>query len=393
MSSPMKIALIGIGGYGSNFVAGMLDPKPGMNVTLVAVVDPFPAACARLGELHALGVPVFPTVEQMYAHHSPELVVIASPIHVHCEQTVMALRHGSHVMCEKPLCATLDQIDQMIEARDLAKRQVAIGYQWCFDPKIHALKRDIAKGHFGKPIRLSSFVGWPRDERYYNRNPWAGRQFEASGKPVFDSPVNNACAHYLQTMLYVLGDRIDSSATPRDVTAELFRANPIENYDTAAIRCLVGVDAEIFFFVTHATGSVRGPLFRFEFEKATVAFDSITGEGIIARFNDGRVLSYGHPAVGIGKLWIMIDSIRKNEPVSCGIEAAAAQTQVMAAAQQNEIMSFPPSLVRVQEHEGERLRVVEGLAEGLLQCYEQHKMPSEIGFNWAKQCVPTNSLM
>ena len=38
-------------------------------------------------------------------------------------------------------------------------------------------------------------------------------------------------------MLYVLGKTPDTSAQPHSVTAELYRANPIENYDTAAIRC------------------------------------------------------------------------------------------------------------------------------------------------------------
>src|SRR5262249_54283670 len=150
--------------------------------------------CPRLADLVALAIPVYPTLERMYAEHNPDLVVIASPIQVHCEQTVTALGHGSHVLCEKPLCATLDQIDQMIAARNRAQRQVAIGYQWSFAPSFHSLKQDINDGLLGEPVRLSTFVCWPRDERYYKRNRWAGRQFDDAGQPVYDSPVNNACA-------------------------------------------------------------------------------------------------------------------------------------------------------------------------------------------------------
>src|SRR5918992_777122 len=101
----------------------------------------------------------------------------------------------------------------MIRARDAAGRQVSIGYQWSFCPAIQ---------------RLASMVLWPRDETYYLRNKWAGRLFTGQGHPVFDSPVNNACAHYLHNMFYVLGDRTDTSAVPARVTAELYRANSIE---------------------------------------------------------------------------------------------------------------------------------------------------------------------
>ncbi len=43
------------------------------------------------------------------------------------------------------------------------------------------------------------------------------------GRLVLDSPVNNACSHYLHNMFYVLGDRLDRSDQPKWVTAELYR--------------------------------------------------------------------------------------------------------------------------------------------------------------------------
>ena len=130
---------------------------------------------------------------------------------------------------------------------------VAIGYQWSFSPAIQRLKGDIAAGVFGAPKRLKTIVLWPRDETYYSRNRWAGKQRDEAGNPIFDSPVSNACAHYLHNMLYVLGDAVDRSAIPSRVSAELYRAHPIENYDTAALRCWTDRGVEILFIVSHAT--------------------------------------------------------------------------------------------------------------------------------------------
>ena len=50
---------------------------------------------------------------------------------------------------------------------------------------------------------------WPRDERYYSRNGWAGVKRTNDGTWILDSPTNNACAHFLHNMFYVLGDRIE----------------------------------------------------------------------------------------------------------------------------------------------------------------------------------------
>jgi hypothetical protein len=142
---------------------------------------------------------------------------------------------------------------------------------------------------------------------------------------------------------------------------------------------------EIYFYVTHATAHVQGPLFRYEFENAVIHFDDASGEGIVARFKDGRTRRYGIPAVGIGKLWATIDDIRNGRSTCCSLEAAAAQTMVVEAAQQSPITPFPRSLIRMTEsEEGAPLRVVEGLEKGLLQCYREHKLPTEIGFDWAK---------
>ena len=105
-----------------------------------------------------------------------------------------ALAHGSHVLCEKPLCVTPADATAMTRARDAAGRQVAIGYQWSFSAAIQRLKADILAGVLGRPKRMRCLVLWPRDETYYGRNRWAGAKRDAHGNLVLDRPVNNACA-------------------------------------------------------------------------------------------------------------------------------------------------------------------------------------------------------
>ena len=390
MARDLSLALIGIGGYGGIYAAALLDPRSPAGHRLVAAVDPFPESSPHLPALTAGNIPVYRSLDQLYAATNqarPDLVVVSSPIHLHCRHTVEALGHGSHVLCEKPLCVTPAQAATMIAARDAAGRQVSIGYQWSFCPAIQRLKADVLAGALGEPRRLSTMVLWPRDETYYRRNKWAGKLYTGQGHPVFDSPVNNACAHYLHNMLYVLGDRTEASATPVRLTAELYRANGIETYDTAALRCWTDRGVEIVFLVSHATREVRGPVFRYEFANATVSYDEGSGGRIVARFNDGSTKDYGTPPGGadMGKLWATAESLRAGTPTVCGIESALPQTQVVCAAQEStpDVVRFPEPLVRVDGEPGSRQTWVPGLEDAMTRCYEQDALPSELGVEWA----------
>jgi len=388
MSRESSVALVGIGGYGSLYVSALLDASPALNGhRFTAAVDPSPGLCDRLEELHGRQIPIYPSLDALYANHRPELLVISSPFHVHAAQTIEALGYGSHVLCEKPMCVTVQQAAQMRDARDRHERHVAVGYQWSFSPAIQRLKADVRAGVFGAPKRLKTIVLWPRDEMYYSRNRWAGKQRDDEGNPIYDSPVSNACAHYLHNMLYVLGDAPDRSATPARVTAELYRAHPIENYDTAALRCRTDRGVEILFVVSHAIRRSYGPEFRYEFENATVTFAEHGGAEIVAHFEDGTTRSYGSPweSSDTGKLWATLRAIREGTPTVCGIEAAVAQTQVTEAAGRSmaDVIPFPRSLVHVEGEPGARKTWVEGLETVLALCYQRSALPSELGVDWS----------
>jgi predicted dehydrogenase len=277
----------------------------------------------------------------------------------------------------------------MSAARDRADRLVAVGYQWSFSVAIQRLKHDVLSGVYGEPKRLKTLVLWPRGRSYYNRNSWAGRRRTEDGRPVFDSPLNNATAHYLHNMLYVLGEATDRSVVPTHVTAELYRANEIENFDTAALRCVVPNGAELLFYTTHASRELFGPVFEYEFEKGTVHYGA--ERDVIGRFPDGRERSYGNPdAEPYRKLEQTLDAVARREATRCGIEAATSQVLCVDAAQRSsDITDFPPTCVRTV-HEGEQERIsVQGLDATLKKCYDRCTMPSEEDVEWARpgRCV------
>ena len=387
MTKPPTIILAGLGGYGMIYVAALLERPADGRFRLVAGVDPKPRNCGRLAELSARGVPIYRSLQQFYRAGRADLAVLSSPIHRHCLQTCLALSQGSHVLCEKPAAATVQDVDRMIRARDRAGKHVAIGYQWSFSTPIQRLKQDILAGQFGAARRLKSFCLWPRDEVYYHRNKWAGRLRDARGAWVLDSPANNAMAHDLHNMLYLLGPRTNASAEPVDIVAELYRANEIENFDTAALRVCTNSGAEVLFYGSHSIADDSGPEFCFEFERATVTYTA--GQGpIVARLNDGSIREYGGPndEPQVTKLWTCLACLADNGTNPCGLEAARAQTLCANGAQDSAgaPIDFPRELLRVKGTAPRRLVWVDGLAEVLRECYVAGVLPSEAGIAWAR---------
>ncbi|QTF10066.1 Gfo/Idh/MocA family oxidoreductase [Brenneria izadpanahii] len=56
----------------------------------------------------------FDSLDEMAQSELIEAVYIASPNSLHCEQALLFLSHGKHVICEKPLASTQYEVEQMI---------------------------------------------------------------------------------------------------------------------------------------------------------------------------------------------------------------------------------------------------------------------------------------
>ena len=393
-SPPVRVLMVAIGGYGLHYLRALWDQVPRGAAVLAGVVDPSARVSPLWPEVEAAGVPVADTVDAFYAGgHAIDLAVIVSPIHAHVPQGLVALAHGSHVLCDKPLGATIQDARALVEARDRAGRLVFIGYQWSYSTAIQSLKRDLLAGRFGRPRRLVTACAWPRGMSYYRRNTWAGRLRDAdTGAWVLDSPANNAMAHFLHNALFLLGPAIDRSAQPIELQGELYRALPLESADTAACRIRTDTGAEVLFLASHATELAIDPRFRIECDEAVIAYGEHSKE-VIARSPSDAAVSYGDPDATsqFQKLVVAIEAVRATRagaaptalPVVCGPEAAMAQTLAINGLHDSarDIVPFPAAMLGRPEVDRVAAR---GLREALLDDVRVGRLPSESGRPWAR---------
>ncbi|MFW6006641.1 MAG: Gfo/Idh/MocA family protein [Bacillota bacterium] len=388
MNNDISVVLVGIGGYGNRYVNALLDEKEKYEVKIEGAVDPFPEGCRRLQELKDKGVPLFTSLKEFYENKTADLAVISSPIHYHESQICLALDHDTHVLCEKPLAPTIEAGQRIIKKVKEKEKKVAIGYQWSYSKAIQELKKDIMKGLYGQPLRFKTLVLWPRDYAYYNRNSWAGKIKNDRDQWILDSVAHNATAHYLHNMLYVLGEDIKKGIDPVFLETELYRANEIENYDTAATRIQTKTGAQLLYLASHATSSQINPEFVYEFEKGRVEYsqDGKIDE-ITAFFHNGKEKIYGDPFYNDNnKLWHTIEAIKQDKDVLCGPEAALPQVICINGMQEAEIVNFSMNMLEYKKEKGEEKAVfVKNLDNTFIKCYQNWKLPHELNLSWTRR--------
>src|SRR5260370_978408 len=86
---------------------------------------------------------------------APEIVVIATPPHLHHAIALAAFARGAHVVCEKPLAMTATEARAMVDAAGRARRVAMTGFNWRFTPAMQELHSRGREGALGRPLHLA----------------------------------------------------------------------------------------------------------------------------------------------------------------------------------------------------------------------------------------------
>lgn len=407
-AQPLAMGTVGLGGYAGGIVSvleSVSDPananviRAGAHncVKLVAACEPDQIThAAKIADLKAKGIPVYASFDELL--NAPiEGLWIPLPIDLHRPFTEKALAAGKAVICEKPAAGCIDDVDAMIAARDRHKLPTLIGFQDVYDPVTPPSKRAILDGRIGKITHATVHACWPRGSVYYNRSNWAAK-FKRGNSWVMDSPANNALAHYINIALFLMGPTMETSAQPVKVEAELYRVNPIENYDTCALRLTLDTGATLLVLFTHACETVAHPVIQLHGssgslirnnESATVRDAKASPILSMTRGGDARLdalkafaqlvraAKAGQPAPKMDTLVATLEVARAHMLAICGASEASAITTI-GAAHFKEVVDG-----------NNTLRVVHGINELWEECVKRNQLPHESGL--AKWTAPAGT--
>ncbi len=379
------VVLVGLGGYGRIY-RQLLEPVLAAGeCRLLAGVDPTWPPERRSFTVGATEAPVFRTLEACHADvGAVDLTIIASPVPFHLEQARVALGAGSHVLCEKPLVPLWTDADRLQELVDETGLELGVGIQWSFSEVWRAVKRRLAAGDFGAPLRMETLISWPRYDSYY-ASGWHG-QLELPGVGLsLDSIVANATAHYLHTMFWLLGEDEAAAVWPTEVEAEIYRSKPITGFDTCFLRGRIGEGGPRFVYAGSHSSEPNEPVsLRIVCERATLVLGCGSGDELLrAEWDDGRVEvigDTGHVAAATDKVRGMLAVVRGEAANPCTIASVRPHLGLMnALLAQAPIVEIPePWRVRVEGG-----WMVDGMHGVLERVFATGGLPSESEVPWA----------
>jgi predicted dehydrogenase len=156
-----------------------------------------------------------------------DAVDICLPHHLHCAAILDATAAGKHIICEKPMCMSLAEADEIVRAVKRSGVTYMSGHNQLFMPVVQEAKRLIDAGEIGRVLWLRSQdcfrAGGPGGD------PFAG-SWRASLKTQGGGELIDTGYHPSYRMLYLAGSPI------ANIQAQMGRyVQNIEGEDTASV--------------------------------------------------------------------------------------------------------------------------------------------------------------
>ena len=161
--SKVNVGVIGTGFVGDIHAAAF---KMVPDAQVVAVASPTPGKAKAFAEERGIAR-AMEDYRDLLALDEVDMVTLCLPNDLHAQATIDAAAAGKHVVCEKPLCRTLEEADRMIEACRRAGVLLMYAEELCFAPKYVRAKALVDEGALGR-----AFLVKQSEEHFGPHMPW-----------------------------------------------------------------------------------------------------------------------------------------------------------------------------------------------------------------------------
>jgi UDP-N-acetyl-2-amino-2-deoxyglucuronate dehydrogenase len=275
--SNRNVGVIGYGWAAHAHIAAINTTRQG-RVTAVCSSRPLDPAdlAARYGPT-AEGSPIkiFRELDAMLADPTIDVVDITSLPSLHRDQAVAAARAGKHIILEKPMANSPEEVRDIVEAAQAGGVKGCVCFECRFSNQFQVTKALIDEGLLGR-------LHYGEIDYYHGIGPWYGQFRWNTRRKDGGSALLTAGCHALDALLMMMGTEVQSvcSLSTRS-SSEIFA--PYE-YDTSSVTILhfkngaVGKTAAIvdclqpYYFHTHLVGS-EGSLLDDRFHSAKLKTD------------------------------------------------------------------------------------------------------------------------
>ncbi|MFW6122277.1 MAG: Gfo/Idh/MocA family protein [Petrotogales bacterium] len=173
----------------------------------------------------------FPEIYQDYSsllNSDIDFVVIATESGYHYKNTIDFLNAGKHVLVEKPMALSTDEMDEMIKLAKEKNLKLGVCFQNRFNPPIQELRKEVDNNSFGKIFHITARILWNRNKNYYKQAPWRG-SWEIDGGTLM-----NQCSHNIDLLQWTIDSEVEELyAITRNFNHDYIEA---EDFGTAILE-------------------------------------------------------------------------------------------------------------------------------------------------------------
>lgn len=262
-----------------------------------------------------------------------DVVCIATESGYHSKIAIEAMNLGKHVIVEKPMALSINDVDEMIKVSKINNIKLAVCHQNRFNPTIRNLRKAIESNRFGKLIHAVASVRWNRNDKYYDMDDWHGTLSLDGGILM------NQCIHNIDMLCWMMGDVENVTSE----TGTFLRNIETEDVGMALIRfksgaigliegsvCIYPQNLEETFNIFGEKGTVRvagialNEIVDWKFSDLEVKEEEIIKE---SSYETNSVYGYGHNLLYGDMISSIIDD---REPLVNGAEGKKAVELILA---------------------------------------------------------------
>ena len=168
------------------------------NGVLAAVCDTVKEKADELAQ--AYNAKSYYHIEDLLRHEKNiDIVSICTPNGLHAHHSILALKAGCNVLCEKPMAISLSACRKMMATAEETGKQLFAIKQNRFNPPVAAVKKLLEENRLGKLYSIQLTCFWNRNAAYYH-NSWKGTK-ELDGGTLYTQ-----FSHFIDLLYWMIGD-------------------------------------------------------------------------------------------------------------------------------------------------------------------------------------------
>jgi len=171
----VRVGVIGVGGHGRSRHLIPLLRTPGASVAAICDTDQGTLEMVA----REFNLPHYSDFREMIEKESLEAVSIATPSGLHHRIALSCIRMGVHVLVDKPLGASLQEVVEVVRAANHAKKVLMVGFWSRFSPALRYGVEVLESGGLGEPYFAYGYLvrrrGIPGKPTFIDRELSGGR--------------------------------------------------------------------------------------------------------------------------------------------------------------------------------------------------------------------------